>query len=104
MGLLKMPQKTVIKQNSKFEIKKPPMYKVIIYNDDYTTMQFVVDILIKIFKKSAVEATQIMYDVHRKGIGIAGIYVYDIAATKTAQAMSMARNSGFPLKFSMEEE
>ncbi|MFL0198253.1 ATP-dependent Clp protease adaptor ClpS [Clostridium sp. WILCCON 0269] len=99
-----MPQKTVIKQNSKFEIKKPPMYKVIIYNDDYTTMQFVVDILIKIFKKSAVEATQIMYDVHRKGIGIAGIYVYDIAATKTAQAMSMARNSGFPLKFSMEEE
>lgn len=104
MGLFEMPQKTILKQNSKVEIKRPPMYKVIIYNDDYTTMEFVVNVLVKIFKKSDIEAVQIMYDVHRKGIGIAGIYVYDIAATKTAQAISMARNSGFPLKFSMEEE
>lgn len=104
MGLLNMIHKTILKREFKIEIKRPPMYKVIIYNDDYTTMEFVVNVLVKIFKKSNVEAVQIMYDVHRKGTGIAGIYVYDIAATKMAYAIKMARNSGFPLKFSMEEE
>ena len=80
------------------------MYKVLIHNDDYTTMDFVIKVLVKVFKKEIIEATQIMYDVHKKGVGVAGIYSYDIAATKTVQAMTMAEESGFPLKFSMEEE
>lgn len=99
-----MSQKTIEKQDTKIKIRKPKMYKVIIYNDDYTTMEFVVKVLIEIFKKSVVEATKIMYDVHRSGIGIAGIYSYDIAATKMTQAMNASRESGFPLKFSIEEE
>lgn len=103
-GVVKMTQKTVLKQNPQLKIKPPSMYKVIIHNDDYTTMEFVVEVLIKIFEKSAVEATKIMYDVHRRGIGVAGVYVYDIAATKIMQAVKMAESSGFPLKFSMEEE
>ncbi|NMM65720.1 ATP-dependent Clp protease adaptor ClpS [Clostridium sp. P21] len=99
-----MSQKTIEKQDTKIKIRKPKMYKVIIYNDDYTTMEFVVKILIEIFKKSVVESTKIMYDVHRSGIGIAGIYSYDIAATKMAQAMDASEEGGFPLKFSIEEE
>ncbi len=99
-----MDQKTIEKHDTKIKIRKPKMYKVIIYNDDYTTMEFVVKILMGIFKKTPIEATKIMYDVHRSGIGIAGIYSYDIAATKTVQAMNEAEESGFPLKFSMEEE
>lgn len=89
---------------NKLEVKKPKLYKVVIYNDDYTTMDFVVEILMKIFRKEELEATKIMYDVHRKGIGVAGVYPYDIAATKMIQATGMAKNSSFPLKFSMEEE
>ncbi len=99
-----MGQKTIEKSNTKIEIKKPKMYKTIIHNDDYTTMEFVVKVLIEIFRKSPMEATKVMYDVHRTGVGIAGIYSYDIAATKTVQAMTLAEESGFPLKFSMEEE
>lgn len=99
-----MSQKTIIKEEVKIEIKKPKMYKVLVHNDDYTTMEFVVEILVKIFKRQVVEATKIMYDVHKKGVGVAGVYSYDIASTKTFQAMTMAENSGFPLKFSMEEE
>lgn len=99
-----MSQKAIIKEEIKLKTKKPKMYKVLIHNDDYTTMEFVVEVLVKIFKRQVVEATKIMYDVHRKGAGVAGVYSYDIAATKTVQAMTMAENSGFPLKFSMEEE
>jgi ATP-dependent Clp protease adaptor protein ClpS len=99
-----MLEKTLIKKDTKLNIKQPKLYKVLIHNDDYTPMDFVVHVLIKIFKKQGIEATKIMYDVHRKGIGVAGIYFYDIAATKTVEAMTMAEDSGFPLKFSMEEE
>ena len=99
-----MSQKTFIKEETKLKIKKPPMYKVLIHNDDYTTMEFVVEVLINIFKRQVVEATKIMYDVHKIGVGVAGVYSYDIAATKIVQGMTMAESSGFPLKFSMEEE
>lgn len=99
-----MSEKTDIKEKIKLDIKKPKLYKVIMHNDDYTTMEFVIEVLTKIFRKSAIEATQIMYDVHRKGIGIAGVYTYDIAKTKLNQAMNMAEKSGFPFKLSMEEE
>lgn len=99
-----MSGKTSIKEEYKIEIKKPKMYKVLMHNDDYTTMEFVILSLTVVFKKSAIEATQIMYDVHRKGLGVAGIYTYDIAKTKLNQAMDMAEKSGFPFKLSMEEE
>ena len=99
-----MSEKTIIKEENKTTIKKPKLYKVLMHNDDYTTMEFVIEILTKIFKKSAIEATKIMSDVHRKGIGIAGVYTYDIAKTKLKQAMEMAEKSGFPFKLSIEEE
>lgn len=99
-----MSQKSILKEETKIKIKKPKLYKVLIHNDDYTTMEFVIEVLVQIFKKQVIEATKIMYDVHRAGIGVAGVYPYDIAATKTVQATDMAEESGFPLKFSMEEE
>lgn len=99
-----MSQKTIVKENSDTKVRKPKMFKVIIHNDDYTTMDFVVEVLVKVFRKTVVDATKIMYDVHKKGVGVAGIYSYDIAATKMTQASAMAKSSGFPLKFSMEEE
>ena len=67
-------------------------------------MEFVVDVLVRVFKKNPSEATIIMFDVHKKGIGVAGIYSCDIAATKLEQSYDMAVESGFPLKLSMEEE
>lgn len=83
-------------------IKKPKMYKVVIYNDDYTTMDFVVEVLVRVFSKSVPQAVKIMFNVHRKGSGVAGIYSYDIAATKIKQTQNMAVKNGYPLKLTME--
>ena len=86
------------------EIKEPKKYKVILLNDDYTTMEFVVDILIKIFRKNIEEATQIMLKIHETGKGVCGVYSYEIAATKVAQVKASARQAQFPLRAIMEEE
>jgi ATP-dependent Clp protease adaptor protein ClpS len=94
---------TVTIEKNKIKIKKPKHYKVIMYNDDYTTMEFVIEILMIIFKKSLEEANKIMLDVHKKGKGIAGIYPYDIAVTKVSLAMSRAEEEGFPFKLDIEE-
>ncbi|AGK96530.1 ATP-dependent Clp protease adaptor ClpS [Clostridium pasteurianum] len=99
-----MSEKTIVREENKIGIRKPKLYKVIMHNDDYTTMEFVIQVLTQVFKKGVIEATKIMYDVHKKGIGVAGIYTYDIAKTKLNQAMDMAEKSGFPFKLSMEEE
>ncbi len=85
-------------------VDTPRMYKVILHNDDYTSMEFVIEILIKIFNKQSSDATAIMLDVHKKGRGICGIYTYDIALTKVAQVQTMAEENQFPLKCSYEEE
>lgn len=85
------------------EIREPKLYRVILHNDDYTTMDFVIEILVAVFHKQAAEATRIMLDVHKKGRGICGVYHYDIAATKAAQVHALARQRGFPLKCSLEE-
>jgi ATP-dependent Clp protease adaptor protein ClpS len=85
------------------KIKEPKMYKVILLNDDYTTMEFVVEILTDIFHKSVSEATKIMLDVHKKGQGLVGVYTYDIANTKINQTHKLAKENNFPLKAIMEE-
>ncbi|MDP4181495.1 MAG: ATP-dependent Clp protease adaptor ClpS [Bacillota bacterium] len=92
------------KEDIKNLIKKPNMYRVILLNDDYTTMEFVIQVLMVIFHKSITEATIIMLDVHKKGKGIVGSYTYDIASTKIKQVESMAAESGYPLKSIMEKE
>ncbi|MCX6558394.1 MAG: ATP-dependent Clp protease adapter ClpS [Candidatus Aminicenantes bacterium] len=85
------------------EIREPKMYRVVLHNDHFTTMEFVVEILVKIFHKPAQEATQIMLDVHRRGSGNCGVYSLDIARTKVAQVHALARQHEFPLRCSYEE-
>ena len=82
----------------------PPMYKVILHNDNYTSMEFVVEILVTIFGNSLEKATQIMLNVHNKGKGICGIYPRQIAETKVETVHNLASNKGFPLKSTMEKE
>ena len=84
-------------------IQEPKMYRVILHNDHYTTMDFVVEILMLVFYKPAAEATKIMLDVHKKGAGMCGVYTYDIASTKVALVHNMAKRREFPLKCSLEE-
>lgn len=86
------------------EVKKPSLYKVVLLNDDYTTMDFVVFILENIFDKDNLEATQIMLSVHKKGSGIAGIYTKEIAETKIKEVHDLARANNFPLRCTMEPE
>ncbi|AYE33195.1 ATP-dependent Clp protease adaptor ClpS [Clostridium septicum] len=93
-----------IKEKSKVKIKKPKNFKVIMHNDDFTTMEFVVAILMDIFNKDINEANKVMLDVHKSGRGIAGIYPYDIALSKVSKAMSLAREEGFPFNLTVEEE
>jgi len=82
----------------------PPMYKVILHNDDYTTMEFVVQILVNVFGKSLEKATQMMLNIHNKGKEICGIYPRQIAETKVETVLNLASNKGFPLKSTMEKE
>jgi ATP-dependent Clp protease adaptor protein ClpS len=88
----------------KDDVREPPMYKVLLHNDDYTTMEFVVEVLMFIFNKSPEEAVGIMLNVHRKGIGICGVYTFEVSETKVNSVHSIARQNGFPLKCTMEKE
>lgn len=91
-----------IKERIRAEIKEPEMYRVLLLNDDYTTTDFAVEILVSIFHKPPIEAAKIMMDVHKKGKGIVGLYTHDIAATKIAQVHTMSREREYPLKCIME--
>jgi len=84
--------------------KKPSMYKVLLLNDDYTPMEFVVHILERFFSKNKQEATDVMLHVHRRGVGLCGIFTYEIAETKVAQVMDYARQNEQPLQCTMEKE
>ena len=86
------------------ETRKPSLYRVILLNDDYTTMEFVTHILETIFNKPLVEATHIMLSVHKKGAGLCGVFTREIAETKLAAVHSAARSKGYPLKCIMEKE
>lgn len=88
----------------KTKTKKPKMYQVLIHNDDFTTMEFVVFILERIFKKSKPQATAIMLAVHTKGRGVCGVYTHEIAETKASKVSSLAKKEGHPLKCSIEPE
>ncbi len=90
---------------SEKKLKPPAMFKVLLHNDDYTTMEFVVQILQSVFHRSLAEATQIMLHIHRNGIGVAGVYTYEVAETKVAIVEAMARHhtNEYPLKCTMEE-
>jgi ATP-dependent Clp protease adaptor protein ClpS len=85
------------------ELKEPDEYRVLLLNDDYTTMEFVVTVVMTVFHKSLPESTRIMLDVHKKGKGTVGIYSYDLAVTKINQVHQLARQNGFPLKCTMEK-
>jgi len=99
-----MDSKTITRSKEKAveKIKEPDEYRVILLNDDYTTMDFVVMVLVDIFRKNLEEANRIMLDVHKKGKGIVGQYPWDIAATKADQVHALAREKEFPLKCIVE--
>ena len=86
------------------ETKKPSLYKVLLLNDDYTPMEFVVHVLERFFNKGREEATRIMLHVHQKGVGICGVYTYEVAETKVTQVMDFSRQHQHPLQCTMEKE
>ncbi|MEA1968156.1 MAG: ATP-dependent Clp protease adapter ClpS [Thermodesulfobacteriota bacterium] len=100
--LPEIKEKTASK--SKHQKGRPSMYKVIIHNDDYTTMEFVVKILVNVFGKSLEKASEIMLNVHKQGKGLCGVFTYAIAETKVETVHKLARENGFPLKCTMEKE
>ena len=89
---------------SEQELKKPSLYKVLLHNDDYTTMDFVVFVLQTVFHHTDQDALRIMLLVHQQGVGIAGVFTYEIAETKVAKVAQLAREHEFPLLCTMEEE
>ena len=93
-----------IKERSDTGVRRPRRFRVLLHNDDYTTMEFVIDVLEKVFRKSPSEATQIMLKVHHDGRGIAGRYSREVAETKVHQVHSLAQQQGFPLRASFEPE
>ena len=84
-------------------VQEPKLFRVLLHNDHYTTMDFVVKVIVAVFHKPAAEATKIMLDVHKKGHGVVGVYTWDIATTKVTQVHEMARENEFPLRASCEE-
>jgi ATP-dependent Clp protease adaptor protein ClpS len=93
----------LVVSDQKPKTEEPPLYKVLLHNDDYTSMEFVVLLLEKVFNKSTAEATRIMLNVHQQGLGVAGIYNREIAETKVAVVHDLARKNEFPLRCSMEK-
>ncbi len=92
------------KEKAEVELKEPKKYKVFLLNDDYTTMDFVVEVLMDIFHKNYAEAVDTMLNIHKKGKGLCGVYTHEIAETKVEEVHRRARANQFPLKATMEEE
>ena len=89
---------------SQKQVKKPPLYKVLLHNDDYTTMEFVIAVLQTVFHKSEADAVHIMLAVHQQGVGVAGVYTYEIAEVKVQKVTELARAKEFPLLCTLEED
>ncbi len=98
-----MSEEAITKEKVGTSVKRPKLYRVVLLNDDYTTMEFVVHVLVTVFHKPVSDATRIMIDVHEKGRGIVGVYTYDIASTKVAKVEELAMEYEFPLKAIIEE-
>ena len=99
-----MSNEIEIQLDDELDLQEPKKYKVFLLNDDYSTMDFVIDILVKVFRKSLDESSTIMLNIHNNGREVCGVYTHEIAATKVAQVKTLAREKGFPLKAVMEEE
>ncbi len=104
MGETDKKRQGEVLEKTRQKTDKPKLYKVLIHNDDYTAMDFVVDILEMIFNKSPAEAYRVMMNVHTGGIGVAGVYPYEVAETKVAMTHDTANDAGHPLRCSMEPE
>ena len=94
---------SLVVEEAQPELKKPPLYQVVLLNDDYTPMEFVVDVLERIFTLDRIRATRIMLEVHTRGKGVCGVFTFEIAETKVAQVMTYARQNQHPLLCTMEE-
>ena len=97
-------QQSGTRERLKSRLQEPNMYKVIMHNDDFTTMEFVVEVLKNVFFKQEAEAEQLMLQVHRAGSAVVGLYTYDIAISKVQKAMRMAREKGYPFKLTCEKD
>ena len=97
-------EQSVIKERQRIDLNEPRRYKVIIYNDDFTSMEFVVHVLVTVFMKSQPEAETLMLTVHHSDKAVVGIYTYDIAMSKVQKATRMARDAGFPLRLTCDPE
>lgn len=95
---------TSTEQETRVKTQRPKLFKVLLHNDNFTTMEFVVQILMEIFNHGENDAVAIMLAVHKNGVGIAGMYTYEIAETKSAKVLRMAQEEGFPLLCTMEPE
>ena len=93
-----------VEADSRERLKKPPLFRVLLHNDDYTTMEFVVEVLKRVFGKTDGDAFQIMWAVHTQGVGCAGVYTYEIAEMKVEKVTQMAREQEYPLLCTVEEE
>jgi ATP-dependent Clp protease adaptor protein ClpS len=94
----------VTQQRTEHQLKRPRLYKVLLHNDHYTTMEFVVAILIEVFHKSESDATTIMLHVHKNGVGVAGVYTREIAETKVSKVLALAKEAEYPLMCTCEPE
>lgn len=99
-----MGVKDSVKERTGGKVKEPKRYKVVMHNDDFTTMEFVVGVLIDIFRKDELSAQTLMMSVHKNGSAVVGVYPYDIAVTKVNNALSRAREQGSPFRMTVEEE
>ena len=95
---------TVVVTRTKTVTKRPNRYRVLLLNDDYTPMEFVIHVVESFFQKNREEATRIMLHVHQKGVGVCGVYTFEVAETKVAQVMDLARRNEHPLQCTMEKE
>lgn len=101
-GKTERDEKTITRERDR--VKRPRRWKVVMHNDDYTTMEFVLDVLVRHFNKTSTEATHVMLQVHYKGIGIAGVYTRDVAESKVAAVLKDAAENEQPLKLTTEPE
>ena len=104
MNTVTRPLETDLSKQDEKLAEKPPMYEVCLLNDDYTPMEFVVEMLQTYFSKSQEQATEIMLHIHQKGLGICGLYTFEIAESKAAQVLDKARKNQHPLQIKLEKE